>query len=146
MSAHFRINAIAAIVASLLIAGISQVAEAHDHGWRRGHYDRYDPEPVRNYNYIYYPSHQVYFSPQSQTWYWSDGRGWEANNRLPYFISIDARFGGIPVVLSSARPYVYHQYVEQRYGRPWREHENWRSDRDDRHEWKERHRHHHRED
>ena len=143
---NFRFKTVTAIVASVLTAGIWQIAEAHDHGWGRWHHDRYEAEPVRNYNYIYYPSRQVYFSPQSQTWYWTDGRRWEANNRLPYFINIDARFGGIPVVLSSPQPYVYHQYVEQNYGRPWREREAWRSDRHEEHEWRERRRHHHRED
>lgn len=127
----------------LVVAGGS--ATAHDHGWvERPYYPR---EVVRNYNYVYYPAQQVYYSPDNGNWFWASGAGWQVGARLPYFMNVDLRYGGVPVVLGSARPYAEHVYVERTYGAPWREHHDWERDRHERHEWREwreeRREHHH---
>lgn len=76
------------------------------------------PAPARSYDYVYYPSHQVYFAPRARTWYWTDGGHWRSGLHLPFGININ--LGGVPIQLQSALPYYDHVYVEQRYGRPWR--------------------------
>lgn len=92
-------------------------------------HDRYQdwtPAPVyqqeiRAYDYVYYPEQQVYFSPSNSNWFWSNGNGWQVNTRLPGHINVDLRFGGIPISLSTERPYFEHAFVERSYGRPWRD-------------------------
>jgi hypothetical protein len=81
----------------------------------------YQQEINRNYNYVYYPQQQVYFSPSNNNWFWASGRGWQVSTRLPSYLNVDLRFGGIPISLHSERPYAEHVYVERSYGRPWRE-------------------------
>ncbi|MFZ6816545.1 hypothetical protein ACO0K3_18905 [Undibacterium sp. Rencai35W] len=111
-----------AIGTLLLSAGISGTAAAHD--WDRGDWrpqPYYTREVIRNYNYVYYPAQQVYYAPDSGYWYWANGASWQFGNRLPGYFNIDLQFGGVPVVLRSERPYVEHVYVEQVYGRPWRD-------------------------
>ena len=136
-------------IALLLVAAASHnMASAHDreHEWRRDYPPMYQREPIRQYNYIYYPAQQVYYSPDYRTWYWANGAGWQFSNALPYYLNVDMRFGGVPVILNSARPYSEHLYVEQTYGRPWRESREQRYYRpnerryEDRHEWREHHR------
>ena len=146
------------ILASIVIcSGVSLSSVAQD----RYQQQEWRPAPVyqqeinRNYNYVYYPQQQVYFSPSNNNWFWASGRGWQAGTRLPSYLNVDLRFGGIPVSLRSDRPYAEHVYVERSYGRPWRDsHEsrhyydarrygnwrdNWRDERrddwrDDRHD------------
>lgn len=128
--------------ATVLYAAGTGIAAAHDfdRGWRN-----YPPphHVVRNYNYVYYPSHQVYYSPDHRAWYWTNGRGWETGSRLPYFVNVGTRLGGVPIVLRSATPYVEHVYVEQTYGRPWRDRHGWHQERRYEREWREERRDHH---
>lgn len=93
----------------------------------------YRAKEVREYRYVYYPVQQVYYAPQTQTWFWLNGGNWQVGVNLPGPLQINVGSGGIPVVLHSDRPYVEHVYVEERYGRPWRE----------AHDERERHRHGH---
>ncbi|WMW81986.1 hypothetical protein RF679_06785 [Undibacterium cyanobacteriorum] len=92
------------------------------------------------YNYVYYPSAQVYFAPSNRVWFWFDGYRWQNAYALPYGMQIDFRLGGIPITLRSALPYREHHYVDSYYGRPWRArhyHDRGRHERE-RHEWRER--------
>lgn len=81
----------------------------------------YQPKIIRNHHYVYYPQQQVYFSPSDNNWFWANGRGWQVSSRLPAYLNVDLRFGGIPIALRSGRPYAEHVYVERAYGRPWRD-------------------------
>ncbi|MFZ6798230.1 hypothetical protein [Undibacterium sp. Di24W] len=98
------------------VSAVTLNANAHDRYSPVQVYSR--PAPVQFYDFVYYPSHQVYFSPRARTWYWSEGALWRSGGRLPF--GIDLKLGGIPIQLRSALPYYDHVYVEQRYGRPWR--------------------------
>ncbi|MCH8622989.1 hypothetical protein [Undibacterium sp. TS12] len=127
-----------ALSAAILFAASSTVL-AHDYD---GRWHRPAPYPapyevVRNYNYIYYPAQQIYYSPDFGAWYWANGRGWETSTSLPYFLNVDLRYGGVPIVLRSPRPYVEHVYVEQTWGRPWRDshiaRQEWREERREHH-------------
>lgn len=60
------------------------------------------------------------FNGQQQIWFWINGGSWSFGVNLP------ARFqtnisDGVTITLGSARPYVEHVYVEEHYGRPWRD-------------------------
>ncbi len=107
------------LLISMALIGVSTIAlNAHAH-------DRYPPAPVYSrpapvqfHDFVYYPSHQVYFSPRARTWYWSEGAQWRSGGHLPFGINLN--LGGIPIQLRSALPYYDHVYVEHRYGRPWR--------------------------
>jgi hypothetical protein len=107
------------LLISIALVGVSAHAlnaNAHDRYSPVQVYSR--PAPVQFYDFVYYPSHQVYFSPRARTWYWSEGAHWRSGGRLPF--GIDLNLGSIPIQLRSALPYYDHVYVEQRYGRPWR--------------------------
>ncbi|MDO8653323.1 MAG: hypothetical protein Q7R66_14150 [Undibacterium sp.] len=124
----------------LMCAGFSTLATAHDRGWDRDHGWQprpvYQREVIRPHNYIYYPAQQVYFSPANNNWFWASGNGWQAGARLPAYLNVDLRLGGVPVALRSERPYIEHAYVETSYGRPWRESHEWRRYQDDRHDYR----------
>lgn len=122
MKTNFQKNLL--LICTLALGGVAANAGAHDMDRNEGGQFRpvYRQEVIRNYNYVYYPEQQVYYSPEYRTWYWASGNGWAFGANLPYVFNVDLRFGGIPIVLRSPRPYVEHVYVEQTYGRPWRDH------------------------
>ena len=107
----------------ILCSAVSLTSAAQDYDqpqqWRPAPF--YQQNINRNYNYVYYPQQQVYFSPSNNNWFWASGRGWQVSSRLPSYLNVDLRFGGVPVSLHSERPYAEHVYVERSYGRPWRE-------------------------
>ena len=107
----------------ILCSGLSLSSSAHDRYWQQDWRlaPVYQQEIQRNYNYVYYPQQQVYFSPSNNNWFWDSGRGWQVSTRLPSYLNIDLRFGGISISLRSERPYVEHVFVERSYGRPWRD-------------------------
>jgi len=99
---------------------------------------RYMSTPViRNYDYVYYPTKQVYYSPLSSQWYWSNGSAWQSGRYLPSQHYVNASIGGVNIRLASALPYYEHAVISSRY--PW--HENHHSPRWNEHE---RYRHHER--
>lgn len=142
------------LAAFVIFSGFCMPSFAHD----RYHVQEWRAAPVyrqeiRAYDYIYYPSEQVYFSPSNNNWFWAGGNGWQVSTRLPRHINLDLRFGGVPISLHSERPYFEHAFVERSYGRAWREsvesrpynaayrHNDWRHG--SRHEqWHERGHHH----
>lgn len=76
---------------------------------------------VRKYRYVYYPAQRVYYAPQRQIWFWMNrSGGWNYGVHLPSRLR-GRTTTGLPVVLSGKRPFLHHKYVEERYGRPWRE-------------------------
>ena len=123
MTSHRTIKSI--ILSALVIAsGFCLPSFAHDRyryqvqEWRAA---PVYPQEIRTYDYIYYPSQQVYFSPSSNNWFWAGGNGWQISTRLPNYLNLDLRAGGVPISLHSERPYFEHDFVERSYGRPWRE-------------------------
>ena len=109
------------LTAFIICSGFSLPSFAHDHN----RYQEWRPAPVyqqeiTTYDYVYYPAQQMYFSPSSNNWFWLSGNGWQVSTRLPSYLNLDLRFGGIPVSLRSELPYFEHEFVESRYGRPWR--------------------------
>lgn len=136
------------VLASLftLLVGMSigLPAQAEPPSWAPAHGHR--PPPVREYRYTYYPAQQVYYAPQDHMWFWLSGKNWQAGVTLPTYYRPYVS-DGVPVVLNNPRPYVEHVYVEDRYGRPWREkHHHGNKHGHDRHDRHENHRENHHDD
>jgi hypothetical protein len=114
-----------------LTLGTSASAFANPPPWAPAH--GYRAKEVREYRYVYYPAQQVYYEPEQRVWFWMNGGAWQFGVNLPvqYRAYVTS---GVPVVLHSPRPYVEHVYVEQHYGRPWRERHHHEIEHRERHE------------
>ena len=112
----FRLTLASTMAAALLGAA---PALADPPPWAPAHGHR-AKQAARQYQYVYYPAQQVYYAPASQSWFWLHGGNWQVGVSLPAQFQPYVQ-AGVPVTLHSPRPYVEHRYVEQHYGRPWRE-------------------------
>ncbi|WP_025915719.1 hypothetical protein [Herminiimonas sp. CN] len=107
-----------------LPAGAEPPPWAPAHGYRSQHAHRY----------VYYPARQVYYAPETRSWFWFSGGNWQAGVTLPSQYQAYVSSGGVSISLNASRPYIQHVYVEEHYGRPWRaEH---RHERRGREEWR----------
>jgi hypothetical protein len=138
------------LAAAVLAGAVAAPAFAEPPPWAPAHGHR--AKQQREYRYVYYPQQQVYFAPATSQWFWLSGGQWQFGVNLPLQYSGYARNPGVPVILHSSRPYAEHVYVEQNYGRPWREkhkkqkkykekHQDRHHDGDDRHRRDDRHGH-----
>lgn len=100
--------------------GLSAPALADPPPWAPAHGHRAKQAQVREYHYVYYPAQQVYYAPEQQLWFWMNGGNWQFGVNLPTHYRAYTS-SGVQLVLQSDRPYVEHVYVEENYGRPWRE-------------------------
>lgn len=106
------------LTATMLCLCASPSVLADPPPWAPAHGHR--AKQAQEYRYVYYPGQQVYYSPQEQVWFWMNGGSWSFGVNLPAQIRVGAS-SGVPIVLGSNKPYVEHRYVEEQYGRPWRE-------------------------
>ena len=110
--------------AALIAAGIgfcaSTPALADPPPWAPAHGYRAKQEQARSYRYVYYPAQQVYYAPEQRLWFWMGGSGWQFGASLPVRYQ-PANTSGVTLTLASSRPYTEHVYVEENYGKPWRE-------------------------
>jgi len=107
------------MTAAIAVAGIAGPAQADPPPWAPAHGHRV--KEVREYQYVYYPAQRAYYAPETHTWFWLNGGNWQFGMNLPGELQIGLDVGGVPVVLHSNRPYTEQVYVEENYGRPWRE-------------------------
>jgi hypothetical protein len=114
-------------------------AQADPPPWAPAHGYRAKQERVyqQEYRYMYYPAQQVYYAPQQGLWFWMNGGNWQFGVNLPTQYRVSSS-SGVQVMLHSERPYVEHVYVEEHYGRPWREKHGHRENHKEKH-----HKHHH---
>ena len=70
-------------------------------------------ERVVVYQYQYYPSVEVYFYPQRQTYFWFEAGGWRSGPRVPARFQLVER--PVAVELNSDRPYVFHETVRAKH-------------------------------
>ncbi|MCC2657193.1 MAG: hypothetical protein K0Q76_2301 [Panacagrimonas sp.] len=81
-------------------------AHAPAHGWR-----------AKQHRYTYYRDHEIYYSPESDFWFWMDRDGdWKAGVHLPVRLQ-QYTVGGISIELDSDKPYREHAYVVEHYGK-----------------------------
>lgn len=80
-------------------------AHAPAHGYRAKH------------RYTYYRDHEIYYSPESNFWFWMGNDGeWRSGINLPVRLQ-QYTVGGISIELGSDKPYREHAYVVERYGK-----------------------------
>jgi hypothetical protein len=68
-----------------------------------------------NHHYTYYRDHDIYFSPESRTYYWMEDGKWQSGPALP---QEDQRYisqGGVDIQLDTERPYERNDYVVTHY-------------------------------
>ncbi|MEO8802314.1 MAG: hypothetical protein ABI304_13165 [Rudaea sp.] len=69
------------------------------------------------HHYVYYSGHDIYFAPDSKTYYWLDKGAWQSGTALP---SEDQQFvnaGGVHIELDTDRPFERNDYVVAHYGK-----------------------------
>lgn len=108
MDKHFRVLAVASLAAAWV--GLPSPAQADPPPWAPAHGYR-----AKEYRYVYYPHHEVYYAPATQHWFWLDGGRWRVGTSLPSGIVV-AGIPGVSVILGTERPYEMNTYVVQRYG------------------------------
>ena len=108
----------AALLLTAALGISANPAQADPPPWAPAHGRR--AKEARAYEYTYYPAQQVYYSPQEQVWFWMDGGNWQVGVSLPTRHRVQSGTG-VSIALESRQPYVQHVYVEEQYGRPWRE-------------------------
>lgn len=70
----------------------------------------------KGHHYVYYKDHDIYFAPDSKTYYWNSNGTWQSGAQLPPESRSYITSGGITVELNSAdRPYEQHDYIVKHY-------------------------------
>jgi len=70
-----------------------------------------------NHHYVYYGDHQIYFAPETKTYYWqtSSTSPWQSGAALPVDSQVFVRSGGVELDLDTERPYERHEWVVGHY-------------------------------
>jgi hypothetical protein len=67
-----------------------------------------------HHNYVYYGDHDIYFAPETKTYFWREGDSWRSGIELPLedraYIT-----GGVTIDLDTERPYERHEWVVEHY-------------------------------
>jgi hypothetical protein len=124
-----------AALVTVLGLGMAMPALADPPPWAPAHGRR--AKEAREQAYVYYPAQQVYYAPEQKVWFWMNGGNWQAGVSLPSRVQVQAS-SGLSLTLTADRPYTQHVYVEERYGRPWREEHK----HDEKHHGKHKEKHH----
>ena len=70
---------------------------------------------VTKHHYVYYGDHQIYFAPDTKTYYWqTDGR-WQSGAMLPSESVEYVKTGGVPIDLDTDHPYERNEWVLKHY-------------------------------
>ena len=70
---------------------------------------------VTKRHYVYYPEHDIYFAPESKTYYWMSNGNWISGTTLPPEDMPYVRSKGVTIELDTDRPYERHDYVIAHY-------------------------------
>ena len=103
MNIH-RTHIIKSAALAMAIAAAAQPAFSEEHGVIIG-----------NHHFVYYRDHDIYFAPESNTYYWMSDGTWQSGPVLP---EEDQRYitsGGVDIQLDTAVPYTRHAYVVSHY-------------------------------
>jgi hypothetical protein len=68
------------------------------------------------HRYMYFADRDVYFAPDTRTYYWLDNGRWVSGTTVPPQIEPFVRSGGVEIELDTARPYERNEYVIAHYG------------------------------
>src|SRR5262249_44614846 len=64
-----------------------------------------------DHHYIYYRDHDIYFAPDTRTYYWMDHGAWQSGPTLPPDEQRYISSGGVDIQLDTARSYERNDYV-----------------------------------
>ena len=68
------------------------------------------------HRYVYYGDRNIYFSPETNTYFWEQGGRWVSGTTLPPESRAYVREGGVNIELDTERPYERNSYVIAHYG------------------------------
>src|SRR5690349_17340103 len=66
-------------------------------------------------SYVYYGDHEIYFAPETKTYYWQSNGTWQSGVTLPPEDRTFVQKGGVTIELDTDRPYTQHAYVIAHY-------------------------------
>ena len=67
------------------------------------------------HKYVYYGDHDIYFAPETKTYYWQTDGNWTSGTVLPNEYTTYVKTGGVNIELDVDRPYERHDYVIAHY-------------------------------
>jgi hypothetical protein len=70
---------------------------------------------VTKHHYVYYPEHEIYFAPESKTYYFRVNGNWISGTTLPPEDQPYIRSKGVTIELDTDKPYERHEYVIAHY-------------------------------
>ena len=70
---------------------------------------------VKKHDYVYYGDHDIYFAPETKTYYWRDGSDWRSGAELPAESRTYITRGGVKIQLDTERPYERNDWVIEHY-------------------------------
>jgi hypothetical protein len=68
-----------------------------------------------HHRYVYYGDHDIYFAPESKTYYWQEGNEWRSGMELPQSSRTYITTGGVDIDLDTERPYERNEWVVKHY-------------------------------
>jgi hypothetical protein len=74
-------------------------------------------QKTTNHHYVYYGEHQIYFAPETKTYYWQvNSTGpWQSGAALPVESQAFVKAGGVEMDLDTDQPYERHDWVVGHY-------------------------------
>ena len=74
-------------------------------------------QKTTNHHYVYYGDHQIYFAPETKTYYWQvNSTGpWQSGVALPVESQAFVRTGGVEMDLDTDQPYERNEWVVSHY-------------------------------
>jgi len=74
-------------------------------------------QKTTNHHYVYYGDHQIYFAPETKTYYWqvNSAGPWQSGATLPVESQAFVRTGGVEMDLDTEQPYERHEWVVGHY-------------------------------
>ncbi len=68
-----------------------------------------------HHRYVYYGDHDIYFAPDTKTYYWQEDGEWRSGMELPVADRTYVTTGGVTIDLDTERPYERHEWVVKHY-------------------------------
>ena len=68
-----------------------------------------------HHRYVYYGDHDIYFAPETKTYYWREGSDWRSGAELPAESRTYITRGGVKIQLDTERPYERNDWVIEHY-------------------------------
>ena len=67
------------------------------------------------HHYVYYGDHQIYFAPETKTYYWQHDGSWTSGTELPTESRTYVTSGGTEIDIDTDHPYERNEWVVKHY-------------------------------